>query len=172
MAGRTLTLVPDDYQAELVGAIAAALQKKGWSAKDLARAMGYEYDTTVKRWLRRQKAISVASLERIASALEMTAQEIDPKGQAYDPQDRPPHMRRGRKTGGLASQDLVAQLEEAKAGARARLAPFRDAASGPDYLEAMALWWNELEPDDKERVHDFARELRDSRRELKRKAAG
>jgi hypothetical protein len=33
-----------------------------------------------------------------------------------------------------------------------------------DYLEAMGLWWQELDGDEREQVFDFARTLRDDRR--------
>jgi hypothetical protein len=36
-----------------------------------------------------------------------------------------------------------------------------------DYLRAMELWWTELDQADRERVHDYARRIRDTRRGLK-----
>lgn len=33
-----------------------------------------------------------------------------------------------------------------------------------DYLEAMELWWSELDGHDRERVYDLARMLRDAQR--------
>jgi transcriptional regulator with XRE-family HTH domain len=161
--------VADDYQAQLVAAITEAMKAKGFGYKQLARAMGYDYDITVKRWLRRQKAISVASLDRIATALGTTREQLDPCGEAYDPTTRPPHMRRGGRPPGSKTSwpadPVGAELEQARS-ARAR------AAMSADYLHAMSLWWHELEPADRERVHDFARQLRDERREARRGVAG
>lgn len=37
-------------------------------------------------------------------------------------------------------------------------------SSDGDYLAVMQIWWGELELDDRERVFDFARKLRDDRR--------
>jgi hypothetical protein len=41
-----------------------------------------------------------------------------------------------------------------------------------DYLAAMQMWWHELEAEDRERTHDFARDLRDARREQRKQKAG
>lgn len=37
-------------------------------------------------------------------------------------------------------------------------------SSDGDYLAVMQIWWSELDLDDRERVFDFARKLRDDRR--------
>jgi transcriptional regulator with XRE-family HTH domain len=46
-----------------------------------------------------------------------------------------------------------------------------DGATGidADYLSVMQLWWRELDLDDRERVFDFARKLRDDRRALRQR---
>ena len=44
-------------------------------------------------------------------------------------------------------------------------------AADTDYLAVMQIWWRELELDDRERVFDFARKLRDDRRAMRQRDA-
>jgi transcriptional regulator with XRE-family HTH domain len=90
------------YQAELRRRIRAAMASKGWEAKHLAAAMQQPHPQTVNLWLSddpakgRHRSISIANIERIAKALGVTYQSLDPNGtEGYDPLNRPPHMRRG-----------------------------------------------------------------------------
>lgn len=179
--GRSLAAVSGDYQRVLVANIIELMRAKGWSPKDLARAIGHDSDQYVKRWLVRQKAVSIRSRDRIASALGVTSAALDPQAEAFDPATRPPHMRRGGNPRGRsrsATTDLMQQVTEAQADYRAHMEAMKgagraeSAARAPDYIDAMLLWWDELDASDRERVHDFARELRDARRDERRKAAG
>jgi transcriptional regulator with XRE-family HTH domain len=171
--GPTLAAVEPEYQETLRQNLARAMSDKGWGTKDLAKALHYESDIHVRRWLRGQVTISIVSLSRIAAALETTPEALDTKREAYDPDNRPAHMRRGGNPRGRAPRsELLAQLDAAEASFRSRNLIESTPAPGADYLEAMALWWNELDAVDREKVHDYARQLRDARREVRRKAAG
>jgi hypothetical protein len=62
------------------------------------------------------------------------------------------------------------QLKDAQQKARAPRAVIGD--DNADYLAAMKIWWAELSVDERERVFDFARKLRDEAREARKKIAG
>lgn len=160
----------EDYQAALVASVIAAMEAKGWGFKELADALGYDDQVTVKRWLRRQVAISLTSRARIAAVLGTTPTAIDPKNEAYDPANRPPHMRRGGNRHGLRGFESAA--DEMNRRMRARPPADSDIDADRAYLIAMEAWWQELTPDQREQVHDFARKLRDAQREARKQKAG
>lgn len=97
---RTVSVMAVDYQATLRRHIRAAMAAKGWTPKHLAKALRHPHPQTVNRWLaddaKRHRAISIDNVEKIAMALGVVVRALDPDGtEAYDPSNRPVHMRRG-----------------------------------------------------------------------------
>jgi transcriptional regulator with XRE-family HTH domain len=64
------------------------MEAKGVDAIELSRRLRYQGRAMVDHWLAGRRALSKESLSRVAAALEVTVQEIDPAEIAYTPAQR------------------------------------------------------------------------------------
>jgi transcriptional regulator with XRE-family HTH domain len=132
--------------------------QRGMTQKALAKSAGLSL-STIQRAEQGAGNISDENWRAIATALDTDVAELDRRVDAF-------------RLAADVERELAASEHAEQTRARTVAAKDDLSLAGSDYLDAMQLWWSELSPDDRERVFDFARKLRDEAREARKKIAG
>lgn len=139
---------------------------KGWKPKQLAKALHHPHAQTVHRWLSdapppKGRAISIENVDKVAKALGVTADALDPGGaEAYDPVNRPEHMRRGARrdadTAAADSHTAVAHLLHSGKTPYPLGGTLMPEAHDPALFQQFAGVWMNLSHDERQACYDLA----------------
>jgi hypothetical protein len=160
---RNVTAV-EPYQAELRQRIRAAMAAAHCTPKQLAKALRHPHAQTVHRWLsddpKKHRAISINNLRKIAKMLDVAVDTLDPDGtEAYDPANRPEHMRRGfSRNPDIAEPDSHTATNLLHSGtplASVGVSPMPDMPDA-ELFDRFSGLWRAMDHGERQNVYDVA----------------